>query len=113
HLCLLALMAVYFTENRISWVYVQSLVTQHTTDPVGAGLLAIDPMRSCWKAVSMPSRASPLPQFLTRIKKAAVKQRPRKTFIKELQINVRVNRWAESMRLDALGVCPCWNVRQE
>ncbi|KMN10200.1 hypothetical protein TU85_26340, partial [Pseudomonas helleri] len=26
HLGLLALMAVYFTENRISWVYVQSLV---------------------------------------------------------------------------------------
>ncbi|KMM82631.1 hypothetical protein TU74_21500, partial [Pseudomonas lundensis] len=25
HLGLLALMAVYFTENRISWVYVQSL----------------------------------------------------------------------------------------
>ncbi|WP_212555992.1 hypothetical protein, partial [Pseudomonas lundensis] len=28
HLGLLALMAVYFTENRISWVYVQSLVTR-------------------------------------------------------------------------------------
>ncbi|WP_223182102.1 hypothetical protein, partial [Pseudomonas lundensis] len=28
HLGLLALMAVYFTENRISWVYVQSLKEQ-------------------------------------------------------------------------------------
>ena len=51
----------------------------------------------------MPSRASPLPQFLTRIKKAAVKQRPRKTFIKELQINVRVNRGLQS-RYDSMRV---------
>ena len=51
----------------------------------------------------MPSRASPLPQFLTRIKKAAVKQRPRKTFIKELQINVRVNR-GEQSRCDSMRV---------
>ncbi|WP_218574324.1 hypothetical protein, partial [Pseudomonas sp. FSL R10-1339] len=37
HLGLLALMAVYFTENRISWVYVQSLArirkTQVTDSP--------------------------------------------------------------------------------
>ncbi|PAA16233.1 hypothetical protein CJU74_10655 [Pseudomonas fragi] len=52
----------------------------------------------------MPSRASPLPQiFLGTIKKAAVKQRPRKTFIKELQINVRVNR-GEQSRCDSMRV---------
>ena len=37
------------------------------------------------------------------IKKAAVKQRPRKTFIKELQINVRVNRGLQS-RYDSMRV---------
>ena len=51
----------------------------------------------------MPSRASPLPQFFTRIKKAAVKQRPRKTFIKELHLNVRVNR-GEQSRCDSMRV---------
>ncbi|WP_228393890.1 hypothetical protein, partial [Pseudomonas helleri] len=32
HLGLLALMAVYFTENRISWVYVQSLESRTQPD---------------------------------------------------------------------------------
>ncbi|WP_218580732.1 hypothetical protein, partial [Pseudomonas sp. FSL R10-2964] len=36
HLGLLALMAVYFTENRISWVYVQSLDRLLSTTPTQA-----------------------------------------------------------------------------